>query len=128
MFPRTGAILVAYLAGGAATGDWRSHFNSSDADSSLQEWYISGNDKVDKAAARIHLVRSDSFLHVARGLKSHFSGSRNLVDTQLAFCLDISRFDLSILSKGHAGFDPEDVKLSSLVDMAYECWPPDVTI
>ena len=88
-----------------------SHFDSSDADSSLQEWYISGNDKVDKAAARIHLARSDSFLHVVRG---HFSGSRNLVDTQLAFLLDIARFDLSILSKDHAGFDPEDVKLSSL--------------
>lgn len=91
-----------------------SHFDSSDVDSSLQEWYISGNDKVDKAAARIHLARSDSFLHVVRGLKSHFSGSRNLVDTQLAFFLDIARFDLSILSKDHAGFDPEDVKLSSL--------------
>lgn len=73
---------------------------------------ISGNDKADKAA-RIHLARSDSFLHV-RGLKSHFSGSRNLVDTLLAFLLDIARFDLSILSKDHAGFDPEDVKLSSL--------------
>lgn len=72
--------------------------------------YISGNDKVDKAA-RIHLARSDSFLHVVRG---HFSGSRNLVDTLLAFLLDIARFDLSILSKDHAGFDPEDVKLSSL--------------
>lgn len=68
---------------------------------------------MDKAAARIHLARSDSFLHVVR-LKSHFSGSRNLVDTLLAFLLDIASFDLSILSKDHARFDPEDVKLSSL--------------
>lgn len=90
------------------------HGDESLAEDSVEEWLIRGNAKADAAAAAARQLRSDLFRAHHAALCAHHDVSVGLVDSQIRFLLDVSRFDLE--HKGTvAHIDPEDLPLSILV-------------